>query len=57
MERVLIFSFDNLGGRIIQLKVGFNPLWILSFVIDMMDDAPPNSFKNSNVSLKVKITK
>ncbi len=57
MERVLIFSFDNLGGRIIQLKVGSITLWILSFVIDMMDDAPPNSLKNSNVSLKVKITK
>ncbi len=57
MERVLISSFDNLGGRIIQLKVGSIPLWILSFVVDMVNDAPPNSLKNSNVSLKVKITK
>jgi len=57
VERVLISSFDNLGGRIIQLKVGSIPLWILSFVVDMVNDAPPNSLKNSNVSLKVKITK
>ncbi len=50
-----ISSFFNLGGRIVQLKVGSIPLWILSFVVDMMDDAPPNSLKNSNVNLKVKI--
>ncbi len=37
MERVSISSFDNLGERIIQSKVGFCPLWILSFVIDMME--------------------
>jgi hypothetical protein len=55
MERVLISSLDNLGGRIIQLNVGSIPLLILFFVIDMMDDAPQNSLKNSNVSLKVKI--
>jgi len=36
--------------------VGSIPLWILSFVVDMMDDAPPNSLKNSNANLKVKIT-
>jgi len=53
----LISSFFNSGGRIIQLKVGSSPLWILSFVVDMMDDAPPNSLKNSNVNLKVKIAK
>ncbi len=55
MERVSISSFFNLGGRIVQLKVGSIPLWIFSFVVDMMDDAPPNSLKNSNVNLKVKI--
>jgi hypothetical protein len=57
VEKVLISSFFNSGGRIVQLKVGSIPLWILSFVVDMMDDAPPNSLKNSNVNLKVKIAK